>query len=468
MKEKDFIEHYRNLVEQEGTGVSDSSGLASSSQKNAPVNPDLDVVWDSISEQLDIDQVWEGISSELDRDRKKILYLRIASMAAAVLLLGGLFLFVDKPIVPVEKPVNLVQGVLEVPHTDVARDSVQLETLFQPNITDTLVYLDSHDQASQADLPSPVAAESGMPQLLAEDGLDAIELFEGVSIKRKPLFFASKFLMDPLLQIKASEDLKMAMEITNPLNAISLEENKKASQSPVYSLSENSTVPKRWSLGAVSALKNTYLLNRETMDGFGASGMNRSHVAVNPDFGLELGYALAGRWQVAAALFFNSPVTQRYDQYWHGEYTSKVIDLKYFAGEMVVKHRAKKSFLLPNHLHRKNVVGLYAAQLHRASMEVQDQKEDISSRYAVGDYGVVLGQEFETRFKGPVNFTAGLRLKMGVPNIYRGDELNSGRFNHTRNAALEVRVGMFFQWGKMYRPINNSIAYIPSACKKND
>ncbi len=468
MKEKDFIKHYRNLVEQEGTGVSDSSSLASSSQNNAPVHPNLDMVWEGISEQLDIDQVWEGISSELDRDHKKILYLRIASMAAAVLLLGGLFLFVDKPIVPVENPVNLVHGTLEVPQVNEASDSGQLQSLVRPVLTDSLVHVASDGQASQTDLPSPLAAEAGMPQWLAEDGLDAMELFEGVSTKQKPLFFAGKFRMDPLLQIRASEDLKMAMTMANPLNAIFSAESKKASQTPVYSLAENSSAPKRWSLGAVSALKNTYLLNRETMDGFGASGMNRSHIAVTPDFGLELGYAFSGRWQVAAALFFNSPVTQRYDQYWHGEYTSKVIDLNYLAAEMVVKHRAKKSFLLPNHLHRKNVVGVYAAQLRHASMEVQDQKEDISNRYAVGDYGAVLGQEFETRFKGPVNFTAGLRLKMGVPNIYRGDELNSGRFNHTRNAAFEVRVGMLFQWGKMYWPINNSIAYIPSTCEKNE
>lgn len=464
MKEKDFIKHYRNLVGQggeEAPGHSASASESSSDMNACSDQKDLDMVWEGISDQLDIDQVWDGISHQLDKDRKKILFLRITSVAAAaVLLLVGLFFVFESPFFPSKDSAFLANNIPEVmPQVNVGMDddSVQHEHLPQADV---------HPEVAQPGFADsvfafPLGKDVEMAAVVNLPKSQAMEQLTGACANLETDLQSVEFQPDLLMQIKASEDLMMAMEMAIPLKDIPFSDVKKADKTPVYSLSDNMESSKRWTLGAVSALKNAYLLNRETMNGFGSSGMNRSHVGLNYDFGLELGYALNNRWQVAATVFLNSPVEQRYDQYMYGQYTSKVIDLNYLSSEIVVKHKARRGFILQNHLQRKNVAGVYAANLKRASQAILDKKEDVTDRFEFLDYGLVLGQEFETRFKGSVNFTAGLRLKMGIPNIYKGDDLNPSRFNQTRNAALEFRVGMLFQWGKLYGPVNNSIAYVP-------
>jgi len=102
---------------------------------------------------------------------------------------------------------------------------------------------------------------------------------------------------------------------------------------------------------------------------------------------------------------------------------------------------------------------MYGSYMQRARLDIDGKSEDVLNRYKRYDYGFVLGQDFETKLNGPVNFVAGLRIRGGLPNIYKGDKSSPEMIDHTRNLSAEIRVGMLLQWGRVYRPGNRMMAY---------
>jgi len=451
MGKHDFISLYRSIVE----GGFKSKPTVDADNGKFSSDSDIDQVWNGISDQLDIDEVWDGISKELIRRDRKMLFVKIGSLAAAVFFLGGLFIYRDKP--PVEP---LEQGEI-IGHLI---DSVDTNTADSPIIAGK--YLDSSVNADAAILNKTNEKEksgvTGLPtqtdarELLSVSSYEP-ETYEG-RLANQPDAGQSKLSSFPL-QLSIPQ---VGMHYFAPV----IPERKfedphflPVQKSKIEKYSPENVYEKRWSLAAVSAFQSAYMVNRETIEGFESSGMNKSHLNLNSNIGFELGYLLRYNWQVAATGFVNSSVKQSFSQYHHGKYVGKEMKFSYLTGELSIRYQARKSPILNRYLNTKTTLGMYGSYMQRARLDIDGKSEDVLNRYKRYDYGFVLGQDFETKLNGPVNFVAGLRIRGGLPNIYKGDKSSPEMIDHTRNLSAEIRVGMLLQWGRVYRPGNRMMAY---------
>jgi len=91
MGKHDFISLYRSIVE----GGFKSKPTVDADNGKFSSDSDIDQVWNGISDQLDIDEVWDGISKELIRRDRKMLFVKIGSLAAAVFF-SGWFVYLSR------------------------------------------------------------------------------------------------------------------------------------------------------------------------------------------------------------------------------------------------------------------------------------------------------------------------------------------------------------------------------------
>ncbi|MCU4155037.1 hypothetical protein J1N10_03565 [Carboxylicivirga sp. A043] len=420
----------------------------------------IDEVWRGLENELDIDEVWGAISDELDESKKKPLLptIRYWLMAAIVLLIVGLTAVMHFFTEQVTQPSGI-----SLRHTE---ESTRVN---RSVVSDSL----------KIELKSREIREAGNDELIQSDSADIVKRQQNILLREEsgaiksalpdcnqesnttihsPMLASGSFFItnsNALLQGKqASIGIEHAF-VLNP--ALVLPDNSTVNQGWIELLKplapQNSKEElvfdrkdSRWTTGVVTALKNTYLLNAETIDGFSPSGMNSSDVTFQPDIGLNVQYAINQKFIASVNVFLSSTSKQNSHVYNYGEYVHKETQLDYLAGELAIKHNAKHS-LFGDKIIRRNVGGVYVAHLQSASETISQTTEDASMQYASLDYGVILGQEFELRNRGPVKISTGLTVKYGLPNVFKGDANVPGKFNKTQNASIEFRIGIAYRWG---------------------
>ncbi len=472
MQNHDFHKHYRKLLEQDAQEAPDEvwNAISAAMDKDArPVEPDeadqvlLDEVWGHIEDELDVDEVWGTIAEELDEPKKRAVYgwLRYGVAAAIVLLLlgvGGSMHFFSARLT--QPRVSKLHQYTEQGHkapgqelhsaTESADSLAEQQVVIVPDSPDEGVSAHAHtNKTYKATLQREEPDATARKQLCLNDEYNSIAYF--------PIPASGSFLVAdgprPLQRMAAFVELPEAIDL---INAARIREDRLpnthwiASFAPATSLTDgDELIPDRrdskWTTGVITAVKNTYLLNQETLDGFSPAGMNNASLAFQPDVGLNVQYALSRRYILESNVFFSSTTRQDYQLYSYGEYVSKDMELNYLSTEFILKQNAKRS-LLKDKLIRRNVAGVYVAHMQSASEQVKSELQDVTAKYAALDYGLMLGQELEIRSKGPVKVTTGITLKYGLPNVYAGDAQVPGQLNKTHNASIEFRVGIAYRW----------------------
>jgi len=475
MRNETYHKKYRDLLEKNAVDAPDDvwDSIASQLGEDAielRVDDEdqmlLDEVWGNIENELDVDEVWGNIENQLEEKSSRSVYYKLRYwIAVAILLLiigltGVLQLLSNQDLmtdtvaeqfeeqmaesVEARESVGILKPTMGVSVVDESTPEVVKENVNdkqkirdrrQSNKTKAI---NIEPDVKAKDLHYPIKESRTLSSSpIHTSGSFFTSLDEKALIRRTDVVLPlQEFKLDPTLVLPntkaVNSDWITAFKPTAPV---------KEDDVLAYDRKDS-----RWTTGVVTALKNTYLLNDETIEGFSPEGMNSSKMTVLPNVGLNVQYAINKRYIFDTNLFYSSTSKQRYSLYNHGEYGSKDLQLDYVAGEFAIKQNAKKSIGGSQKIIRRNIAGVYVAHLKSASEAILDQTDDVVSKYAAIDYGLLLGQEFEWRTKGPIKVSTGLTVKCGLPNIYTGDNNMPGSFNKTHNASVEFRIGIAYRW----------------------
>ncbi len=427
----------------------------------------FDSGWSGITAEMDIDEVWNKILHDLNRKPvvvglfPRYLYRGIAAALLLLISVGGLIYFLSPGHTVSNQPVALIDSTfikdkiqpsaksdetasLQRLLSEDSKNAHAIDSLRQTDITtvgrDSAILAASlHSQRmtgtddSIALSQSPVGPEgerAGFPKY-KPDVLD-----QTLPHRPAPLITDGKALPEPAL-IPIGHQLDYNLDLFEFL---------KRSETGTSNLLAYNRKDSRWSVGLISAIKNTYLLNQKTIDGFKSDNSNESKIAFIPDFGANIKYAFNQKLLMDMNVFFSSASRQDYNEYLFGKYESTRVQLNYLLAEFSVKHNSSRSFLASEKIIRRNVAGIYLGSLQDAKETVGSRTRNLTSQYSPLDYGVLAGQEFEIKSRSPLKFSAGITAKYGIANAFQGSEHTPADLHRTHNASIEFRMGISWRF----------------------
>jgi len=424
MKEKDLIKKYRQQMD----------GYA----ENAPEG-----VWENIADQLDIDEVWDHIATELETDQKTrylpLWWKKAAMIAGVVLTISMAYILVNLNISDsqlAEQPeIQEGEQVEKIPQ-DTVDDIYTPDTPFN-NTTgnsnlNTMLVEQSQAEITNSDKKSTEKDNSNLPasepdnsdyNYLAENEVNS--LFANVHIPSD--YFPEKNIRTVFPHLH--EDIALY----NP--------------EEFFHSSNNLSQTSSFAVGFSSAIKNTWLFNRETLEGLDPLHHNRAGIKIYPDFGIALQYFHNDHWSFETDLFLSSATGQVYRQYINGHYAEKNISLRYFQGEMLAGYSSRVFYWGgAQPLQLKTVGGFYISRLNSATETINGLETDIASQYQNMDAGLVLGQHIDWQISNRLSVSPGLRVKWGLSDIYRSADSPNAFSSTTHNRSFEFRLNFYYHF----------------------
>jgi len=442
---KDKIsENYRKQVDEL---LDDQSGF----NFNNPLNQEeLDELWEEISTEMDIGEVWDGISSDLDvvMPVDSGFSIIVKSLAVVLIILFGM--------IPVQK-------ILLDSHDDQPDKFIEKKQYEQPaemitknkpgdSITGEQVkgdvspaFRSSIDKSEDSNKPTPaernktgLTLEALVPVStgIVSKVLAASEMADSNLVVSRDEIPIEKSDIPPAL---FSYDLKkIKLFPKTDFDSLKINDNPSIAGSS-FPLTERGKI----SAGLITLVKNSWLLNHETFDGFNSESLTTTEIVFHPDVGLSLNYSLNKNWLLQADGFFFSNTGQEYLGYYNGHYGRKKITLRYSTIALSVKNKFSDiSHFIPRS--SINVLaGGYLSVLQYANQEKNSVLENIRSQYGKFDFGVRLGGEFELQIFNQLSIAPGLFLSIGIPNIYKGTSNIPGYFRKTHNGSAELHLAFY-------------------------
>ncbi|MCH8317913.1 MAG: PorT family protein [Bacteroidetes bacterium] len=233
---------------------------------------------------------------------------------------------------------------------------------------------------------------------------------------------------------------------TANMNKAILNHNNENSLDSVYHselLRNNASIQRGIYFGTFFTFNNTWLLNHDTYNGLKSSELDETNIDFGNAYGLTVGYQFKEKLAIQGEWLIHTSHGQKYKYYDQGKRNNKEIILKYTQFNLLVKYK-RMSFNRRHPISANFVAGPYISILNSAEKSingVSSSKTDIS-KY---DHGMVLGIEYETQVIKRLNLFAGIRLNLGVKNIYTGDGNIPASFNKTTNSALGITAGINYR-----------------------
>lgn len=410
-----------------------------------------DEIWEDISDEMDIGETWDRISSDLGQVMPSNLDFSIIFKFIAALLI----MFVA--LIPVKKEIQIAgtgQKEFLIPQEQIENTK---ETITE-NIhkgPDTEERLNGEPPSpsgyisdSGKDVQDPIRTEyngTGLinqtPYIVA-DGLtagiaDTSELDEANIHSPFPDNQFEKSRISPDLLINRQEIADIPAEI-NYFDA-GIKSNRSGTGPAIPYNTKG-----RISVGLVTIVRNTWLLNHETFNGLKMESLNTTLIVFSPDVGLSFNYSLNNNWKLQADGFIYSNTGQEYLQYINGHYIKKHITLSYSKIALSVKYKLTGKEDVRGRASINLVAGSYLSVLQNARQKINNDLEDIESQYGKFDYGLRIGSELDLRLFEHFSLVPGLFLSIGLPNIYQGDGYIPGYFRRTHNACAGFQLVFYY------------------------
>ncbi|MFZ0472016.1 MAG: outer membrane beta-barrel protein [Bacteroidales bacterium] len=415
MKEKDFIELYRNQVE--------------SLNETPP-----DSCWDEINTQLDIEETWDSVSMELDNvlpsnndftgaltDKKLVTFSKLALLITPLLLIL-LVILSDT------RETQLISS--EISAIDSSEASIT-QTIIPKSSTS--IPPESEQLAEEAeDISKGLPAQEPNNTSPPDAAVNATN-HSYISVKNDVITTGQPVLL-PFV-VKPSR-------ITIPVSKTAeVTDNKSTGNG--FSQAGGTFKSNRFSIGISLTEKNTWLISQETIDGFDRQELGTTKVTFLNDFGIILRYTMNERWSFEGTCLLLSKTGQSYDEYIYGIYSSKIYELNYLSFEMSARYALRRSFNI-NRVRSHFVGGAYISHLNKAYKTIDYSVSDISTDFDPIDYGVLLGYELDIKIIDHFAITPGIRIKCGIPNIFGDQPGIPDDLHSTRNASMEFRLNFIF------------------------
>jgi hypothetical protein len=397
-------------------------------------------VWGNIENELDIGQVWDRVSTRLDRMKLFSTIKRITYYSAAAILLFLIleYFFTKRSTHEILDQEFLSQESIE----ERPEESKPL------NVENTVEANDTIDNDLQNIVKSPE--------------ISGIREFEEIPLNVEITGMAAPSVMtdhqpgEPVEQETKSRERWTKADSYLPITPIENSNGALLTEStdfysilqPPYYQDLVSAPAKRnlylrgFYLGISAQLGNTWLINSTTVNGLKSNELTTTVPYFGKSFGLLAGKYLSEKFILQFEGAIIDETGQKYHEYIHGKYVTRVLSLDYTTFNIHLRYSTSHLWAAKTPVSNILIFGPYAGYLKSASEMINAETENIKYQYDNLDYGLIVGYEFDFHLKGGFLISTGLRFKMGLPNVYAGNEFTPSTFNKTRTASVNLSFGL--------------------------
>jgi len=364
-----------------------------------------EAVWEGIQNALDIDLVWSKIESDLSVNKKKPIYARLAVAASIVLALalGGLLLYQPWNISSQSQLVESSVNYDETPSSELlysdgegAKDIHSLEGTGPNQIAD--VTRSTQFDAEEIDEYGVQPGKSSVDGQV-DVGLERIEMLAASYV---PFTLSERVAVDAIAELPVEEE--DYYDKTTGLRS-------------VY-------------VGLTGHLANTWLLSSKTFMGLQPDDLTNTNITFASNVGVQLGAEVNPSLKLQTEFLWLSQNRQQYNEYLNGKYVTSMLELDYYTISLQTKYRLSSNHSL--------MLGGYFGLMKTARQSVDEAVFVLDTEYGNYDYGLILGYEYPIPFGSKFTFTPGVFAKVGLTNVFTGNELIPFYLNKTQNASVNL------------------------------
>ncbi len=377
----DFLKWYRHIFESAGEEPPES-------------------VWEGIQDELDVEAVWAAISEDLPRKgkRRKMLYMMaVAASVLALIGVGTLVMFnIGDP-----GPAFQVQSAARYP---IAPSPVDDASIFHTGLAEASEFPGLRQTL-------PVAAELSIPVRAATLRAD-IRLYP-----RQPV---------SLKAVTEKRDIMLTNITVPPFG-----EEKAAGRTDEGGGG--------YYAGMSGHLANTWLINNKTIQGLRPDEFTASLPSFGYNMGIIAGKNFGSRFGLRAELSLVSLTRQDYNEYLHGKYINNSMKFNYSNLSLNGTWRITGNGTAGNHY---LLLGAYSGILRNAVQDLDGEVVSLVGDYSQVDYGVITGYEYEYPLGNRLAAGMGIQARLGLNNIFAGNEIVPYYLNSTRNASVNFTLSI--------------------------
>ncbi len=376
----DFIKWYKHIIE--------------SSEEEPPAK-----VWQEIENELDVDAVWVDIEKNLSGGvRKRMMVMMTAAATVLLIISVGTLLFLNL------RDQDFVRGPLYTERFPVSPELLKREPAIQTSLSTALdfpVIREIHPMTEEKD-----------PQPAVHPGPALEDLQSMPYLEYKP--------------VVKERDLPVP-DLLFPLTG-----EEKVSKQTIFSSSG-------YYAGLSGHLANTWLVNNKTMQGLRPDEFTTSLPSFGYSTGLVAGITTGKRFGIEAEVHLISFKKQNYNEYLHGKYISNSMQFNYFSLSLSGKWYFTDSEKPGRH---SALLGTYTGILRNAIQNINGESISLSNDFNSGDFGIIAGYEYHHPVGNSLSIGTGFQARVGLNNIFAGNDLIPDYLNSTRNASLNLKLSV--------------------------
>ena len=387
-------------------------------------------VWEGIQDELDIDLVWNSVDRTLynQRNKKRMAAFAIAASLLFAVVFGAISYYMMR-----NNSIN---------ETDLAQQNSEQILPVEPSLDQAIVN-QKEEQTPTVNKSTPgtiseiVTPEDLTPSFYAESTISEIEPSEDPTPSFYPESIISDIIPSSLLSDINYSEIRQFSPVSD--NGVSMNEllaeavtNQPVDENVPVNKSKERAISSMY-IGFSGNIANTWMLNNKTLQGMKSTEFTATHPSFGKSYGILMGTNLTKRLGITTQLFLKTQNKQNYNEYLSGKYVSNKLELDYFTFLFQLKYHLNK---YPNShsLH----FGTYSAIMKNATQNLDGIVNEISNEYNNWDYGLVIGYEYPLLINSRVTFSTIVFTKIGLNNVFSGNESIPYYLNKTRNASLNL------------------------------
>jgi len=384
-----------------------------------------EVVWEEIQNHLDVDTVWTRIDTSLSNQATKKRRIAAFAIAATLFLTVstlGLWYFLSIYSIKDTQPLVILEPEAEQ-FTDELEEADEVEYSDFRTDEEVLTAFTADETESQA------IFEAQLPAIYPEFETHPVDSFllkadyTPVSI---PLLLAD-------LQIHNETSKTISY---NP-SSLGNQEIMSYVGDAIWAGSIYSSVY----IGFTGQFANTWLLNDKTFTGLKSDELTFTDPSFGSNFGIHIGMGVTDRLGLRGEFLWMSRNRQTYREYISGNFVSNDLILDYYTLKLFARYNAGTQ-LRPHYL----LAGAYTGVMQQATQNINGDLRNVDSDYESLDYGLILGYEYPVPLGGSLIFTPGVFAKMGLVNVFSGNENIPYYLNRTHNASLNLSFSISYSF----------------------
>jgi len=369
-----------------------------------------EAVWEGIQDALDVDLVWGKIETDLNVRKKKPNYARLAVAASIVLAIafGGVLLY---------QPWNISSQ----------SQLVESSGHFDAPSSTGLIY--PSDDGAEISPQTQGATTSQLAKVSQSTQLDA----EAVDVYlQSPSSSVDEQAENVLERIKMHTAGEMPVSAPGKVSTIAIAQLP-AEQGGDY---DNNTSIRTVYVGLTGHLANTWLLSSKTFAGLQPDDLTNTNITFGSNFGMQLGTAITPVFKIQSDFLWISQNKQQYNEYINGKYVTSALELDYYTLALQGKYSFPTNHTV--------IFGGYFGLMKTAKQSVEEEIILLDDDYSSYDYGLIVGYEYPIPLGHRLTLTPGLFAKVGLNNVFAGNDYIPFYLNKTQNASINLSLSIAY------------------------